>query len=153
MKWSECGENHCTLLFLCQKVFSGINVLIYNERLCVCVRVSRLGLLSLHYTRAGSTPVLCLPSLPLPVLARNNELRWMPWEHEWVAQKWTPFLLKLPLRSHSNGSLMLLLVSSMYPYLRAKGSIHTFSLFIHLSGFFSGQSSTALCEITGKSKE
>lgn len=85
MKWIECGENRCTLLFLCQKVFSGINVLlsvIYNERLwaCVCVHgraslcASRLGLLSLHYTRAGSTPVLCPRSLPLPVLARNNEL-------------------------------------------------------------------------------
>lgn len=60
---------------------------IYNETLGVCVVVvveveevegGRLGLLSLHYTRAGSTPVLCPRSLPLPVPVRNNEFLWMP---------------------------------------------------------------------------
>lgn len=71
-------ENHRKHLFLCQKVFSGINVLlsmIYNEKGCA----GRLGLLSLHYTRAGSTPVLCPRSLPLPAPTWNNELQRMPW--------------------------------------------------------------------------
>lgn len=46
---------------------------------CVCGGGGRLGLLSLHYTRAGSTPVLCPRSLPLPAPTWNNELQPMPW--------------------------------------------------------------------------
>lgn len=69
MKWIECGENHCTF-FLCQKVFSGINVLLslkYNERFCVCKCVCecvrdwfRSTESSLHQSWVHSCP---LPSL------------------------------------------------------------------------------------------
>lgn len=45
----------------------------------VSVCAGRLGLLSLHYTRAGSTPVLCPRSMPLPAPTWNNELQRMPW--------------------------------------------------------------------------
>lgn len=115
-----------------------INVLLslkYNERFCVCKCVcecvceTRLGLLSLHYTRAGSTPVLCPRSLPLPVPARNNELQWMPWGG-WVSgSEVDSILAQITSQIHSNGSLGLLSAFSAYSCLRVKWSIHTFSPF------------------------
>lgn len=131
-------ENHRTLLFFCQKVFSGINVLlsmIYNEKErvceCVCVCAGRLGLLSLHYTRAGSTSVLCPRSLPLPTPTWNNELQRMPWGGGggWVgsAQEWTPFQLKIRLTSHSNGRFSASFLPVMSSFLKWIQS-HSFSV-------------------------
>lgn len=54
---------------------------IMKQCVCVCMRAcaGRWGLLSLHYTRAGSTLVLCPRSLALPAPTWNNELQRMPW--------------------------------------------------------------------------
>lgn len=99
---------------------------------CASVCETGLGLLSLHYTRAGSTPVLCPRSLPLPVPARNNELQWMPWGG-WVSgSEVDSILAQITSQIHSNGSLGLLSAFSAYSCLRVKWSIHTFSPFKRL---------------------
>ncbi len=144
-KRSSVALMSCSLWYIMKKI---LHVCVC---VCVCVQVcvSRLGLLSLHYTWAGSTPVLCPRSLPLPVPARNNELQWMPWGG-WVSglhfsSNYLSDLIQMAVSACSLPSPLSL--SAM------KLSVHTFSSFTHLRSFLVVTPPEFKVKVQWKSKE